>query len=227
MGLRYKCLILDHDDTAVDSTREVHYPAHLEALRVMRPHLKPIALEEWFLKNFDPGIMTYLTEELAMTEAELETEYRIWRKYNESRTPSFFPGFREMLLEYRRRGGIITVVSHSESDIIEKHYRLNGRSGGEEDLVPDLIFGWVNDEEQRKPHPYPVERILEAFNLERAEALVVDDLKPGVTMSQVTGVPVAAAGWGHRIPVIREYMEKHCLAYFESVAELADFIFID
>ena len=33
----FKCLILDHDDTAVASTPAIHYPAHLEAMRVLRP----------------------------------------------------------------------------------------------------------------------------------------------------------------------------------------------
>ena len=224
MELRYKCLILDHDDTAVESTLQVHYPAHLEAMRLMRPHLKPISLEGWFLKNFDPGIMNYLSKELGMTGAELETEYRVWRRFTESRIPLFFPGFRQMLQEYRQRGGIITVVSHSESDIIEKHYRANGKDRESEELLPDMIFGWVSNEEQRKPSPFPVERILETYHLDPSEALVVDDLKPGVTMSKATGVPVVAAGWGHRIPQIRKYMEDHCLDYFETVAGLSKFI---
>ena len=25
--MRYKCLVLDHDDTVVDSTASIHYPA--------------------------------------------------------------------------------------------------------------------------------------------------------------------------------------------------------
>jgi phosphoglycolate phosphatase/pyrophosphatase PpaX len=41
MRLRYRCLLVDHDDTAVDSTSAVHYPAHLEALRELRPGRTP------------------------------------------------------------------------------------------------------------------------------------------------------------------------------------------
>ena len=37
MDLRYRCILIDHDDTAVDSTEAVHYPAHVEALRILRP----------------------------------------------------------------------------------------------------------------------------------------------------------------------------------------------
>ena len=31
-GLRKRCLILDHDDTVVDSTAHVHYPAFLAGM---------------------------------------------------------------------------------------------------------------------------------------------------------------------------------------------------
>ena len=32
MSLRYSCLVLDHDDTVVDSIATVHYPSFLETL---------------------------------------------------------------------------------------------------------------------------------------------------------------------------------------------------
>ncbi len=56
---RYRCILIDHDDTAVDSTSVVHYPAHLEALRVLRPGRTPPSREQWLLRNFH-GIMEYL-----------------------------------------------------------------------------------------------------------------------------------------------------------------------
>ena len=34
---KYVSLVLDHDDTAVMSTPEIHYPAFLETLAVLRP----------------------------------------------------------------------------------------------------------------------------------------------------------------------------------------------
>ena len=35
-GLRYKCLVLDHDDTVMDSTRLIHHPDFLD----LNVHLK-------------------------------------------------------------------------------------------------------------------------------------------------------------------------------------------
>ena len=103
MSLRFKCVILDHDDTAVDSTASIHYQAHVEVMRILRPDQEPISLDGWFLKNFDPGIMEYLIDELRFDEAEIEKEYQVWRDFTTSSTPRFFPGFIEALIKYRKR----------------------------------------------------------------------------------------------------------------------------
>lgn len=220
MPLRYRCLILDHDDTAVNSTATVHYPAHLQAMRVLRPGVQPVDLEGWFLKNFHPGIMPYLKEELGLNESELTTEFAIWRDFNLRGLPLFYPGFLETLAEYRAAGGKIAVISHSEQDIILGHYRRSGPAA----LEPDLVFGWDDEESHRKPSPWPVLEALRRFDAGREEALVLDDLKPGVLMAQRARVAAAGAGWAHRIPEIRRYMESNCLAYFEEPAQFREFL---
>ena len=221
MDLRFRCLILDHDDTAVDSTSTIHHPSHLECMRVLRPREPAIDLESWFLKNFDPGINTYLTEELGLTAAELEIEYEIWRRFTRGAVPPFFPGFLDTLRDFRARGGIVTVVSHSEKDMILRTYRAAAWSGR---FMPDMVFGWDFDETRRKPSPWPVQQILQRFALSAEEALIVDDLKPGVLMSRAAGVPVAAAGWAHRIPRIRAYMRRNCDVYFETVEQFRSYV---
>jgi phosphoglycolate phosphatase/pyrophosphatase PpaX len=218
MSLRFACLILDHDDTAVDSTAAVHYPAHVEAMRVLRPGRPVVSLEGWFLKNFHPGIMPYLVEELGLNAEELAVEFKIWRSFTTQRTPPFFPGFLQALVEYRERGGKIAVISHSEPEVIRGHYRAAGP------LVPDLVFGWHEEEEKRKPSPWPVRQALASLGIPGGQALVLDDLKPGVLMARQAGVAVAAAGWAHDIGEIRKYMQAHCLAYFETVEAFRDFL---
>jgi len=218
--MKYKCLILDHDDTSVDSTACIHYPAHREVMRQLRPGHPIVTLEEWFLKNFSPGIMEYLTGELGFTSEEVQEEYRIWQSFTEEKIPPFFEGYLDILREFKVRGGIITVVSHSEANLIRRDYT----HAGAQDL-PSLVFGWNFDEEKRKPHPYPVLEILKNYNLNPREALILDDLKPAVEMSRRSGVSIAAAGWGHSIPEIREYMQQNCTHYLNSVAEFRQLLF--
>ena len=218
--MRYRLLLVDHDDTAVDSTAVVHYPSHLEALRVLRPALPQPTLEEWWLANFDPGIMDHLVHGLGMDEVELAREFEIWRSFTASRVPPFFPGFRELLAGYRARGGLVAVVSHSEAVNILRDYRQPCGPA----FAPDLVFGWDQDPDRRKPHPWPVREALRRLGVEPGEALVVDDLKPGVLMARAAGVAAVGAGWGHRVPAIRDWMRANCLACFQTVEELGRFL---
>ncbi len=221
MNLRYRCILIDHDDTAVDSTTAVHYPAHLEALRVLRPERTPPTVDQWLLRNFHPGIMEYLVEELAMTKAELAVEFEIWRSFTAGRTPPFYPGFLELLADYRRAGGRVAVISYSERETIERHYR----TAGDPPFLPDLIFGWDDDETRRKPNPWPVQEALRLLGCSPREALIVDDLKPGILLSRACGVEFAAAGWGHRVPQIETYMRANSSVYCESVEDLRAVLF--
>ena len=66
MAQRYRCILVDHDDTAVDSTTAIHYPAHVESLRVLRPGRTPPTSDEWILHNFH-GIMEYLVDDIKLT----------------------------------------------------------------------------------------------------------------------------------------------------------------
>ena len=218
MSLRYRCIFIDHDDTAVDSTAAIHYPAHVEALRVLRPGRTPPSVEKWILANFH-GIMDYLVGELGMTEAELGKEFEIWRSWTTSRVPHFYPGFLELMAEYRAHGGRVAVISHSEADVIATHYRAGGSR-----FLPDLIFGWEHDESRRKPSPWPVQEALRRFGYGSSEALIVDDLKPGVLMSRASGVDIAAAGWSHRVPEIEQYMRANARFYCSRVDDLGSLL---
>jgi phosphoglycolate phosphatase-like HAD superfamily hydrolase len=222
MSIKFKCLILDHDDTAVNSTAMIHYPAHRKVMEELRPDYPVISLRGWFEKNFHPGIMEYMKKDLGFTDREIQREYEIWREYTTTKVPEFFPGFIDALKRFKSFGGIITVVSHSEKDLILRDYRGADPEGR---TVPDMVFGWDFDDNKRKPHPYPVERILQTFSLRPEEVLILDDLRPGVLMSRAAGVEIAGAGWGHDIPEIRNYMMKHCTAYFATVREFTDFLF--
>ena len=74
--MRYKCLVFDHDDTVVNSTATIHHPCFVEFLREFRPGMS-CTLEEYFIKNFDPGFVQMCREDYALSDEDLvvETEY--------------------------------------------------------------------------------------------------------------------------------------------------------
>jgi len=214
--LKYKCLVLDHDDTVVDSTTVIHYPAFVEAMKILRPSNKILSLNEFYLMNFNPGFLTYLINELKMTESEIQQELNIWRDFTNRLTPEFYPLMPEFLNDYHKAGGIICVVSHSEIENIKRDYASNKSIT----IEPSAIYGWHIDPEMRKPSSYPLIDIINKFNLNFQDLLVVDDLKHGIDMANKVGVHTAGAGWAHNIDIIADYMKKNCTYYSNDINAL-------
>jgi len=217
--MHYKCLILDHDDTVVNSTATIHYPAFLEALKLLRPGVT-ISLDDYFRENFDPGFIPYCVEKLGMTEEELEVEVQCWKDYVAGHTAKAYDGMKELIERQKAEGGIVCVVSHSYDFNIKRDYEANGLP------MPDVIFGWECPPEQRKPSTYALECIAHKYNLKPQEMVMVDDLKPGYDMARAYGVPFAGAGWANDIPEIRAFMKRNSDVYFTEVKELYQYLFL-
>lgn len=217
--LRFRVLLLDHDDTTVRGTEEVHYPAHVESVRILRPDLEPVSLHGWFMKNHEPGVSCYLKS--LFSAEQMKEEHEIWVRAIEAKMPSFYEGMAETLSEFRSRGGLIAVISHSPTHAIWKHYKEHPLA---DKICPDLVLGWDNDPQKRKPAAWPAIHALEQLQASASEALVIDDLSPGVKMAKAAGITSAGAGWGHSVPAVEEYMRRECEHYFSSVEEFSNFL---
>ncbi|MDO4481906.1 MAG: HAD family hydrolase [Bacillota bacterium] len=216
--LNYKCLVMDHDDTVVMSTPQVHYPSFRKTLSEIRPDVK-MSLEEFMMYCFEPGFYELCFDILHFTQEERVNQYAGWMKYMETHIPDFYPGMAGLIQRQRDEGGIVCVVSHSNSLNIRRDYRKAGVA------EPEMVFGWELGEGKRKPSPYPVKMIMDEYKLDESEILVIDDLKPGLDMAEKCGVEFACAGWSHKIKAIEEYMRKNSTHYFASVEELERFCF--
>lgn len=223
--MKYKCLLIDHDDTTVDSTAAIHHPAHLEQMRQLGRSHQASTLEEWFKINFHPGLRVHLEETLRLSKEENERCYKVWREFTTSKVPPFFPGILNMLNRFRSLGGLIVVVSHSEPDIIISHYEKQTEFPG---FLPDRVFGWNGRKEENKPGIWPVEETIKQFGIEKKDILVIDDLKPGIQMAISSGVDSAGVGWSqsHRIPEIKADLSSICTHYFEKVEDLEKLLFL-
>lgn len=216
--LKYKCLVLDHDDTVVKSTPLIHYPAFLMTLERLRPDVK-MTLDDFLLYCFDPGFNSLCYDILKFSEDDMNVQYDIWNDYVSSHVPKFFEGFDRIIKKQKDEGGLVCVVSHSNSDSITRDYIENCG------IKPDAIFGWDLGEEKRKPNPYPLLEIMRMYGLSQKDLLMVDDLKPGFDMAKSVDVDFACAGWSNEIEKISEFMKKHCDYYFDSVQKLEQFLF--
>ncbi len=215
--MRYPCLVLDHDDTLVRSTPEIHYPSFVETVRLLRPEMPEISLAEFITYNFDPGFLPMCRDVYHFTDEEMKIEQEIWQRYTQ-RIPDCYEGFEELLTRYRAQGGRVCVVSHSERRTILRDYRAHFG------FEPDMVFGWELPEMQRKPHAYPLDAIMETLGFESKDLLMVDDLKLGFDMARSRNVAFAWAGWSDTAFVTREYMMKHAPHQFLAPRELQEFL---
>lgn len=210
--MKYKCLVLDHDDTVVNSTATIHYPSFVAYLEENMPErLSDYDLDIFFKKNFDPGVIALFHDELGMDDAEMEREEKYWIDFVEKRIPDAYEGIGEIIADFRRQGGIIAVVSHSFQRYIERDYKHNRLP------MPDIIYGWDIPKEKRKPSPWCILDIAEKYGISPSEILVVDDLKPGYDMARAAGADFAAAGWANDIPEIEDFMRENCDYYLKTV----------
>ena len=217
--LKYPCLVLDHDDTVVQSETTINYPFFCYILDQFRPG-ETITLEEYTNGCFSPGFADMCRQHYGFTDQELKDEYQGWMDYVKTHIPDPFPGICELIQRYKEAGGIICVVSHSSVVNITRDYQTHFG------ILPDDIYGWDLPAHQRKPSTYPLEQIMLKYQLKPNELLVVDDLKPAWIMSHNAGVPIAFAAWSKEsCPAIMEEMSSLCDYTFHSPAELEAFLF--
>lgn len=217
--MRYKCLVLDHDDTVVASEATVNYPCFLLALDRFRPG-EYMELDDFTSWCFDPGFAGLLRKKYHFSDQEMEDEFQMWLDYAKDKIPPAYPSIRQIVLEQKKQGGLVCVVSHSGRYNILRDYKAHFG------IEPDLVFSWEAPEEQRKPHPYPLEKIMDTYGLAPKDLLMVDDLKPGYDMAKTVGIDFAYAAWGRKnVPKITQFMQKYCDFSFETPEQLYQFQF--
>ena len=217
--LKYPCLVLDHDDTVVQSEATINYPFFCYILDHFRPGTK-ITPEEYIQGCFQPGFADMCRQWYGFSEEELQAEHRGWKEYMRTHIPAPFPGIARIIRKQKEAGGILCVVSHSSQENIIRDYQAHFG------IMPDAIYGCDLPAEQCKPNPYPLKQIMKEFGFTPAQLLVVDDLKPAWQMCRDAGVQIGFAAWSKtEVPAIVEEMTALCDFSFASPAELEEFLF--
>ena len=217
--LKFPCLVLDHDDTVVQSEATVNYPFFVEFLKQHRPGAS-ITMHEYISECFHPGYIEMCKARFDFTEEELQLEYTQWKEHIRSHIPAAYPGIERIIRGQKAEGGILCVISQSSQENIARDY--NAHFG----IQPDEIYGWDLEPHQRKPSPWALEQIMDKYQLTPEQILVVDDMKAAVQMSRAATCPIAFAGWGRvDFPEISAEMTQLCDYTFFSTENLEKFLF--
>lgn len=219
--LKYPCLVLDHDDTVVQTEKTIGYPYFCYILDQFRPG-ETISFSDYVHDCHDYGFAEMCRRRWQFTEAEQKQEYAGWMEYVMTHIPDVFSGIGDVIRKQKAAGGLICVVSHSSVQNITRDYREHFG------ILPDAIYGWDYPEHQRKPNPFPLEDIMDRFHLNPDDILVVDDMKLACKMAEPLDVDVAFAAWGKQeFPELTEEMRSLCRYSFDAPDALSRFLFED
>ena len=217
--LKYPCLVLDHDDTVVQSMKTLSFPFFLYVLEVFRPG-QSMSFSDYVRDCHHYGFADLCRLRFGFTEEELSKEHTMWMEYVLQNTPAPYPDICDILTKYKEAGGLICVVSHSSKENILRDYRAHFN------FLPDAIYGWELPEAQRKPSTYPLQDIMNRFHLSEEQILVVDDMKLACKMAAPLGISVAYAGWnGLEVPEVDAEMNRLCEFTFYTTQEFEEFLF--
>lgn len=217
--LKYPCLVLDHDDTVVQTERTIGYPYFRDFIERIRPG-KTLSFPEYVGDCNNMVFADMCREKWKFTEAELMEEYLGWKAYSRVHTPEVCKGIGRILKRQKELGGMVFVASLSTREIIERDFLHHFG------FLPDAIYDYDLPAEQRKPNPFALTDIMEKYGFRPEQMLMVDDMKLGWHMARQIGVPTAFAGWSKAdFPELTEEMRRICDFSFDSTEELEKFLF--
>ena len=217
--LKYRCLVLDHDDTVVQTERAIGYPYFREYLQKIRPGTD-ISLEEYIHVFHNAIFPDVCRARWNFNEGELAEEYTNWQIYRRTTVAPLCPGIDSVIRRQKAEGGLVCVVSLSDKEDVLHDYRHHFG------FEPDAVYGKELLRDLRKPNPWPVLDILERFSLKPEQMLMVDDMRLGWDMATKAGIDTAFAGWSRRdFPELMTEMEEICKFSFDSAEKLEEFLF--
>ena len=217
--MKYKCLVLDHDDTVVQTEKTIGYPYFRDYLARIRPGVD-LSYPDYVRHCNNMVFADMCREQWQMTEAELAEEYSGWKAYSRVNVPQICHGIGEIIRRQKEAGGLVCVSSLSTREIIERDFLHHFG------CLPDAIYDYDLPVPQRKPNPYALEDIMARFGLKPSEILMVDDMKLGCLMANAVGVPTAFAAWSKQdFPALSREMRALADFTFDAPAQLEQFLF--
>lgn len=217
--LKFPCLVLDHDDTVVQTEKAIGYPYFRSYIERVRPG-KTLTYAEYVHDCNDKIFADMCREKWQFTEEELLEEYLGWKAYALANVPPIFPGIDRIVRRQKEAGGLVVVSSLSSRDNITRDYENHFG------FLPDAIYDYDLPHAQRKPSPFALEDLMSRFDLKPEEILVVDDMKLAWRMAKPLGVSVAFAAWGKlEFPALCQEMRDICDFSFDSPEDLEKFLF--
>lgn len=175
--------------------------------------LTPSEITALFGPPEEGALIPIVGEELLPQAME---EYLSFYRANHQRLARLYPGIREVLNEVKQKGKLLALFTgkgiHTTTITLEEF--------GLKDLFDCVVTG--NDVVNHKPSAEGIRKILDRFNLNPDEAVMVGDSASDINASRSAGVKIAAVLWDSYAKERVLQMKTDFL--FHNVAEFHDWL---
>ena len=102
--LKYKCLVLDHDDTVVQTERYIGFPYFKDFLAEIRPGTE-LTFRQYVEDCNNMVFADVCRLRWNMTDEEQAREYQGWKAYYRDNPHPIFPGIDQVIARQKAAGG--------------------------------------------------------------------------------------------------------------------------
>lgn len=217
MKLRKKCIILDHDDTVIDSQESIHYPLFVAVLKELRPHVAPISFEQFIDLSNKLGFTKMCRLVYHFTPDEILYEYEHWKKHVEHMIAPTYAGLESILQRFVQAGGIIVVYTmNAKHNVLNDYARLFN-------MIPHAIIAHDQYSILRKPYRLSLLQTLSDLNVSVKDCVFVDDSPLVVALKDRLNIEFLAASWAKSAHALWESNTDVTVLYHPE--QLAHYLF--
>lgn len=218
MKLRKKCLILDHDDTIINSQESIHYPLFVNVLKILRPNITPIDFERFIELSNELGFVKMCRMLYHYSAEEIQFEYEHWKKQSSLIEAPTFDGIKDFLSAFNDAGGVIIVYTmNSKQNVIQDYERLFN-------FTPISIISHDQYYILRKPYRLSILKELHNLNLTVEDCIFIDDTPMLLDLKQRLNMDFIAANWAKSAKPLWKNVNHEIVLNHPS--ELWDYVFI-
>jgi len=208
-----KLILFDLDGTLIQSTEII--------LNVFRKVIKTYFNEDVenekltsFLGQTLHQTFGMYTDDLDLIEEVIKT-YRQMTEKEISSSLKAYPYAKETCKYFLERGIHVGVVTSKMNEVALNHLKLAGL----DDVIEHLIG--YNDVVCHKPHPEPIEKALQHFNVDKADALYVGDHENDIKAAKNAGILSCAVTYSNRL---KEMLLENPTYVIDELINLTDLV---
>lgn len=210
----YKLLIFDWDGTLSDSVSRISKCIQLAA----SDHHLPVPSYQQASNIIGLGLIEAVRYLFPDADEQLVSE--VSRSYSahyrslESGPPDFFPYVLALLTEFKANNYLLAVATGKSRAGLNRALRATG-------LEVTFDSSRCADETESKPSPLMLEQLLEEFQLQPEQALMVGDTEYDMEMAAQIAMPRLAVSYGaHSAERLKQYQPIACIDCFSKIINL-------